>query len=307
MFKFSKEQQIFDIEGVKIGGQPGQFPTVMIGSIFYFGHKIVADFERGIFDKKKAEDLLRREEEMSMKTGNPRIIDVNGSSPESFIKFIDFVAEKTESPFLLDAANTETRIAGLRHVSEVGPIDRAIFNSINPLTKTEETAAIREAGLKSAIILLFNKRRPTIGGRMDLLRTGMESRGLLKISKDAGIDKLLIDTTVIGVPDPGPAAKAIHLIKKEYGLPSGCGPHNAVDMWHKNRKLDPKTRLTASIVACTTPIIMGADFILYGPIGKSAEVYMACALADAYVAYCMRQQFKMGASSREHPLYKIFK
>jgi len=43
VFKFEKEQNIFDIAGVKIGGQPGQLPTVLIGSIFYHKHKIVID------------------------------------------------------------------------------------------------------------------------------------------------------------------------------------------------------------------------------------------------------------------------
>jgi tetrahydromethanopterin S-methyltransferase subunit H len=39
MFKFKAEQKIFDIGGVKFGGQPGEVPTVLIGSMFYFGQK----------------------------------------------------------------------------------------------------------------------------------------------------------------------------------------------------------------------------------------------------------------------------
>jgi tetrahydromethanopterin S-methyltransferase subunit H len=27
MFKFEKEQKVFDIAGVKVGGQPGEYPT----------------------------------------------------------------------------------------------------------------------------------------------------------------------------------------------------------------------------------------------------------------------------------------
>ncbi|MBO5003112.1 hypothetical protein J6C36_02490, partial [Methanocorpusculaceae archaeon] len=29
MFKFEKEQQVFDFNGTKIGGQPGEYPRVM--------------------------------------------------------------------------------------------------------------------------------------------------------------------------------------------------------------------------------------------------------------------------------------
>ena len=40
MFKFKTPQKIFQIGKVKIGGQPGQLPTVLIGTIFYEKHKI---------------------------------------------------------------------------------------------------------------------------------------------------------------------------------------------------------------------------------------------------------------------------
>jgi len=43
LFKFGRKQEVFDIGGVKIGGQPGELPTVLIGSIFHEGHKIVKD------------------------------------------------------------------------------------------------------------------------------------------------------------------------------------------------------------------------------------------------------------------------
>ena len=50
MFKFEKEQKVFDIAGVIVGGQPGEYPTVLIGSIFYDRHKIVTDIMKGEFD-----------------------------------------------------------------------------------------------------------------------------------------------------------------------------------------------------------------------------------------------------------------
>jgi tetrahydromethanopterin S-methyltransferase subunit H len=47
MSKFEKEQKVFDSSGVKVGGQPSEYPTVLIGSIFYDGHKIVTDAMKG--------------------------------------------------------------------------------------------------------------------------------------------------------------------------------------------------------------------------------------------------------------------
>jgi tetrahydromethanopterin S-methyltransferase subunit H len=43
----------------------------MVGSIFYFKHKILKDEKTGEFDRPAAEKVLREEEEISRKTGNP--------------------------------------------------------------------------------------------------------------------------------------------------------------------------------------------------------------------------------------------
>ncbi|RLI28051.1 tetrahydromethanopterin S-methyltransferase subunit H, partial [Candidatus Bathyarchaeota archaeon] len=148
MFKFDKDQAIFEIAGVKVGGQPGQLPPVMIGSIFYKGHKVVLDETRGVFDKAKAERLLNKEEEVSEETGLPRIIDVVGHTAEALIRFVDFVADKTDSPFLVDGVTADVRIPVVKHIAEVGLSDRAIYNSIDINYRQEEIEAIREAGLK---------------------------------------------------------------------------------------------------------------------------------------------------------------
>ena len=51
MFKFEKEQMVVEIAGRKFGGQPGEYPTALAGTIFYARHKIVEDPKKGIFVK----------------------------------------------------------------------------------------------------------------------------------------------------------------------------------------------------------------------------------------------------------------
>ena len=128
LFAFEKEQKVFDICGVKVGGQLGEYPTVLVGTIFYDRHKIVSDQLKGIFDKGKAEELLNKQDEMSDKTGNPYIVDVVGSTSEALIKFIDFVAPAIDGPFLVDSTLSSARIEAFRHVAEVGLTQRAIYN-----------------------------------------------------------------------------------------------------------------------------------------------------------------------------------
>jgi tetrahydromethanopterin S-methyltransferase subunit H len=301
VFKFDKEQKIFEISGVKIGGQPGQRPTVMMGSIFYFKQKIVKDEKTGEFDEAEAEKMLKREEEISKKTGNPRIVDVCASAPQAFEKRIDFVAKTIEGPFTLDGVTDEVRIAGLEYVKEAGLSSRVVYNSITPMATQAEIAAIREAEVKSSLLLALNTKNPTVLGRMQALAE------LLPLAQKAGIENALVDTANLDIPDPGPVSKAVYLVKEKYGLPAGAGTHNAVNMWRKRRKLEPEQLLMASTVANVLPIIMGADFTLYGPIESAYEAYFYCGLADAFVAHTMRQEYKIEPSSREHPMYKIFR
>jgi tetrahydromethanopterin S-methyltransferase subunit H len=301
MFKFEREQKVFDIAGVRVGGQPGQLPTVMIGSIFYGKHKILRDEKTGEFSKEEAEDLLNKEEEISGKTGNPRIVDICCAWPQAFGKLIEYVAEKVDGPFAIDGTTEEARIAGARYVGEVGLSERVVYNSIMPHIKEAEIYAIKEAKIKSAILLTFNSKNPTIAGRMQVLDE------LLALASRAGVEKILVDTAVLDIPDPGPVSKAVYLVKEKYGLPAGAGTHNAVQRWRKMRKLDEKLFSIASSVADVLPIFMGANFVIYGPIENAPTAYFHCALADAYVAYTVRQEFGTRLLTNNHPLFKIFR
>jgi tetrahydromethanopterin S-methyltransferase subunit H len=278
----------------------------MVGSIFYLGDRIVNDRREGRFDKREALRVLEVEENASLRTGNPRIIDINGEFGDALVRYIDFVAEETEAPFMIDGVGVEARIVATRHVADVGLVDRAVYNSISSDTKPEEIEVIAQTGLKSGVILLFNKRMPTVEGRLDMLQDTPNEDGLLRMVEAAGIDRPLIDTTVLDAPDIGPVAKAVYLVKRDFGLPAGCGAHNAVDKWNQRRRLDEVTQLVGNSVAHTFPIPMGADFMLYGPMRNAPEMYTACGLADAFVAYNMRQQFRIKPLTREHPLFKIF-
>ena len=57
-FRFNTEQKIYTIGKVKVGGQPGELPTFLIGSIFWLGQKIVQDANKGIFNVVEAEKIV---------------------------------------------------------------------------------------------------------------------------------------------------------------------------------------------------------------------------------------------------------
>lgn len=304
MFKFGKEQKIVQVGNIKIGGQPGELPTVLIGSIFHEGHKIVKDRKLGIFDRQKAETLIKVQEEMSEKTGAPCMLDVVAEKPEVLIKYIDFVSEVTEVPFLINGQEMSVRIAAANHVVEVDLEERAVYNSINYTLKDEEIKAIRETGLKAAIVQAFNPRNPRPEGMISTLKGDSEREGLLEGSSRAGIEEPLLFMPVLDVPSIGFGARGIYLAKEEFGMPTGTAPVGVVGRWSKiKERLDIKKLCRAS--ATTLVQTVGADFIIYGSVAKARDIFPVCAMIDAIIAYNARN-FGVKPLTKRHPLYRIF-
>ena len=313
MFKFKAPQKIFQIGKMKIGGQPGELPTVLIGTIFYEKHKIVKDPEKGIFDKEKAEELIKRQEEFSDLTGNPCGLDVVCTSLESACKYIDFVSEVTDAPISTDIWKPEIRIALLKYVAEVGLSDRIIYNSIMsvPFPKEDEINAIKESKVKASILLCYNLKDRTAKGVLSLLKGTEEQKGMLKIAEEAGIEKPLVDTTIFTyVPSIGVGAKACLMVKDELGIPAGGSPGNATSMggplWKMVKPWGVDTFKACEAASQVVPLALGADFLLYGIVESAPWVFPACAMVDAMLATAARAEFGISTLTTEHPLYKLF-
>lgn len=269
MLKFP-EAKVFEISGIKIGGNPGETRTLLIGSIFYKGHKIVEDEKRGIFNKELAEKLIKEQEELSDKTELPAILDVVAMSKEAMEKYIDFVSSVTQKPFLIDSATADVKIKAIEHAKEVGLENRVIYNSITPEVKEKELIALKESSIESAIVLTYTMNILSSKARVEVLQK------LLPKLENAGIKKPLIDTFVMDVPSLPSAVKAGVEIKKTYGFPCGSGAHNAIASWRGIRNLLGKeSEKSALIIANTMQIIFGLDFILYGPIEDAKLIFPA--------------------------------
>ena len=105
MFRFEKEQSVWDFNGTKIGGQPGEYPTVLGASIFYNKHEVVLDDKTGKIDKAKAEALWNRCQVLSDLTGIPHFIQIiaeYGEAFESYFSWFDSIDNKTA--FLMDSS-----------------------------------------------------------------------------------------------------------------------------------------------------------------------------------------------------------
>lgn len=301
MFRIQKEQKTFKIGGVKVGGQLGENPTVLIGTLFYHGHKIVKDAAKGVFDRRKAEELINRQDELSDKTGIPCMVDVVCTSTEALQKYLDFVSSSTDAPILIEGVIASNKIFGLEYAKEVGLINRIIYNSLIPRYEKAEIEKIQEVGLKSAILLAMNTKDFTAKGRV----TAIDN--LLRVANIAAIECPLIDTCVLDVATLGQACWALFELKEKYGFPVGCGAHNAVSNIGKRLKTKYGKRVvepcTASVNVMATTI--GADFVLYGPIEAADYIFPAIGLVDtAYGQLILDKGQKL---ERIHPRFKILR
>ena len=310
MFVFEKEQIIHTIGRVKIGGNPGENPTALAGTIFYNGHKIVDDAKKGDFDRDVAEELIQKQTEMSDTTGNPALIQIFSESSEAMRKYIDFVSSLSDAPFLIDSTDMSVRVDGLRHAEEVGLLDCAIYNSINTSITTDEIQSLKEIRPEAAIVLAFNPQDSTIGGRREVLEKGALNleKGLLAISQEVGITKPLIDTaaTAMGA-GAGTAVAFVFISKTIYGQPTGCGIHNSPSSWpwlRKLRKTDRAAFVTADIASNAIVQTMGADYLLYGPIENAPLVYPVAAMADVLAAESSAMEFGIDPEEN-HPYHKL--
>jgi len=299
MLKFRVEQKVYDIAGVKVGGDLGENPTVMIGSIFYKGDKILQDEKAGTFDRERAKELIAKLEEVSDRTGLSAMLDVVCADSQVAERYLEFAADATRMPILIDYVSEEASLRGMECAKELQIIERTTLNSLNPETKESVYRKIGEVGLEAAILLTYStKAIISSKERVKLLDT------LIPKAEAAGIKKILVDTVVMDIATLGLACKAIYDVKDQFGYPAGCGAHNAIESWGSlKKKKDKMLTLLCSSIANGLPIAIGADFVLYGPISSAEYMFPAISLIDASYGQLLIEEGKRPSSS--HPRFKI--
>jgi len=301
MHKFNTPQNIYEVGKVKIGGQPGELPTVLIGSIFWLGQKMVKDANKGIFDAQQAENLINKMENLSDITGVPFAFDIVGTTEEAFGKYIDFIAKHSEAPLMLDAMSPRTRMAAAELVKNMGLQDRCLYNSVYKGVRDPELEKLKESGIKMSIVLADNPKDNSLEGKMQVLDEA------LALADKGGITKPLIDTAIPAFePSMGTAVRAIPKIKEKFGHPTGLGTGNVVTTmgWVKanfEKEFRKGTRTATNAIMQT----MGANWLMFGPAEQSDYVFPAVAIVDAYIASAMGD-LDIRPLNEQHPIYKIF-
>ena len=301
MFRYETEQKVFNVGGIKIGGQPGENPPLLISNMFQKGDVLLESRKERKFDKKAAEGRIREVEQLSQETGVPGLIAMVANQADEMKTYIDFFISVTDMPFAIDVWVQKTRLAIARYIAELGIQDRVLYNSITPWDEDNEAqvAEIKELGIKHVVVQVFDVEDKRPVGRVKSLKK------LLPIVDKGNFDSILVDTAVMNLPTTSLSLLANHLIKKEFGLPVGFAPANGTYMWRKSAGEQGRSRFPAIDAGVHAISAIGSDFLFCGPLTGTSRVYPAVAAASSMMAALSYEESGY-IPSGNHPLNLLF-
>ncbi|MBD3387637.1 MAG: hypothetical protein GF416_01185 [Candidatus Altiarchaeales archaeon] len=309
MHSFMREQAVVELGGVRFGGQPGENPTVLFGTLFY-GREFKTLDDKTLT---KAKEYVVGQESLSRETGIAGLIDVYIKDAKDIEKELNLVLDSTDLPFSIDSSDAETRAAALGWLAKAGALDRTVYNSINLGVTEDEIKALEKHTPAAAIVLGYNPRDMSVDGRADILSSGagmvcVKDTGLLDLARDAGVEGILLDTgaTPFGSMS-AETLRAIPVFKNQFGLPVGCSIHNTLESWSwmkEHRREHQEAYDCADAAANSMVPLMSGDFIVYGPISSYGRIFPSIAFADKLVAEGSADYFGVKVSD-SHPYFKL--
>jgi tetrahydromethanopterin S-methyltransferase subunit H len=308
MLNFSKEQEVLSIKDVRFGGQPGETPSVLFGTLFY-GKRFK---EKSPEVEEEGRGYIAGQREMSELTGVGQVIDLFIGSEDQVEWKIGFLLDHLEPGELLsiDVPEAGVRIKALEYLGQQGALDKTIYNSLNLGVTPEEVEALKQNTPAASVVLGYNPKDFSTDGRMAMLENGggMLEKGLIQTARDAGIENLLLDTGATPFDhNASETIRAVPVFKNKFGLPVGCAIHNTVEswLWMKDFRKEHKEEYSICDMGSNGLVIAwGADFAVYGPLRNAKKVFPFVAMVDKFMAEGARDYFGMEIDEK-HPGRKL--
>ncbi len=305
-FKFETPQQVCEVGGVKFGGQPGQYPTVVVPSIFQKGDRVFEGAKRKEgFNQERARELLQTTQRISQESGVPAMVDIVANTGKEFETYIDFVVENCDLPFCIDAWVMKPKLQGAAYCAQKGLMDRMFYNSLTVWEQDIETEIkeIADMGVKHVLLVAFDQEDQMPSGRV----TGTQK--LLDAIEKVGakFESMFVDTSVMNGPATGLCSMANRLIKEKWGMPTASAPSNGSYMWKAAREMwGFKGWAGADAALEGLSACLYHDMIFTGPMAGSERIIPAVAMADAFLSTMVFGQTKQLPELPTHPLHKLF-
>ncbi len=305
MFQFATEQNVCEVGGVKFGGQPGDYPTVVCSSIFQKGDKVFEGKRKEGFDEKKAAELLKAQDKLWKETGVPGMADIVANTGAEFETFIDFVTSVSDMPFCIDAWVMKPKLEGAAYCAEKGLLDRMFYNSLTVWEQDLETEIkeIADIGVKHVLLVAFDQDDQMPSGRIS------GTQKLLDAIEKAGaeFESIFVDSSVMNGPATALCSVANRMIKEKWGFPTGSAPSNGSYMWQEAReKWGFKGWAAADAALESLSAFMYHDMIFSGPMAGATRIMPAVAMANAFQATAVFSETGRLPKDPDHPLLKLF-
>ena len=301
MLRCRKEQRVCDIAGLRVGGQPGENPPLLVGNMFQKGDTLLKSRKQGEFDRREAEARVRNLERVTEETGVPGMVALVANTEDEIKGYIDFLTGVTDMPFAVDIWQQKTRLAAARYIAELGIQERVLYNSITPWDEdiASQVSELKELCIQHVVIQVFDTNDKTSSGRLSSLKN------LLPSVEKGGFASILVDTAAMNLPAMSLSMKANYLIKSEFGLPVGFAPSNGSYMWRNSAEAESKKNFPAVDAGAHAVCALLSDFLFYGPMTGTSRVFAAVAAASSMTATLAYEE--TGAlPSEEHPLSRMF-
>lgn len=308
MFRFEKEPEVYEIGGVKLGGQPGVYPTIACFSIFQESDRL---FDKGSrrkgFNEQRAEELLKTADKYWEETGVPPMADIVASPGERFNKYVDFVTSVSNMPFCVDAIQMKTKLQGAEYCAEKGLLDRMFYNSITVWEEDLETE-IKEMvriGVKHVLLVAFDPTDQMPSGRISGAQKLLDAME----KADAKFDTIIVDTTTLNGPAEALCGIAGRMIKEKWGFATASAPSNGSYMEYKRFKEELwgfKSWAAIDAAVESLAAFFFNDLVFTGPMAGAPRVMPAIALADAFLATAAFHETKEMPEDPKHPINKLW-
>lgn len=303
MFRFERPQKVVTLGPWRVGGQPGENPTLLIGSLFHKGDGLVESRREGRFHRPKARHFIDEQDRLSRETGLPCMLDIVANSGDEFKAYIDFVTGVSDLPFSIDAWAMKPKLEAARYVKELGILDRMVYNSLTVWSEDlrREIEEIREIGVKHLVLVPFDDQDRMPSGRMKGLQRLLEALG------ESPSENLLVDTSVMNVPGAAISCLAGYHVKETFGLPVGNAPANGSYLWKEAKALwarDGFVAVDSALHALCSAL--WSDFLFYGPLRGARRIFPAVATANAFLATLRFGSDGVLPKADEHPLRRLF-
>ncbi len=300
LFSFEREQKVYDIYGMKVGGQPGERPPLLIANMFQTKDKLVESRKPVKFDKAQAADRIKELEEISFESGIPTLVGLvapTGDEMKAYTEF--FLSVPNNLPFGIDSWTEKSRREAAQFIASIGMQDRFNYNSITAWDPDipDQVAMLKECGIKHIILQPFDMQDQHATGRMKSLRE------MLAVVEPAGFHSILVDTTAMNLPTHGICLLANRMVKEETGYPAGNAPANGSYMWRGAlEKWGPEAFRGMDAGMHALSATMWQDWMVYGPMTGTRRIFAAVAAATAILA---TMAWEEGAELPEDPRHPL--